>query len=154
MAVWPIVNILCRECGAQNTLSISVDVWDSISARARSTDLSTGEDPVVVNVLKRTAARTRRDSSPEKENSKTTPSLDALPVRAARMAKASVYKRGIAIAHQCLDDEPDVSSAVERFKQRCIAQGLDYAARGPDGRPLYARVFDWVEQQRARRRAR
>lgn len=75
-----------------------------------------------------------------------------LPLRASRMAKASIWKRAIAIAGAAVDAYPTCeSSQTETFKQLAAAQGLDYGVRGGrHQRPLYASALDYVRTERAR----
>jgi len=70
------------------------------------------------------------------------------------MAKATLWKRAIAIAHQAIDEWPtDSASQAEAFKQHCADQGLPYAERSPDNpRPLYVRALEAAHMQRRRRK--
>ncbi|MGE0445658.1 MAG: hypothetical protein AB7P99_10555 [Vicinamibacterales bacterium] len=57
----------------------------------------------------------------------------------------------MAIAHVAHEQHPDdFTSRAEFFKQRCAEQGIDYGFR-KDGRPLYARVLDYVLDVRRKR---
>jgi hypothetical protein len=78
----------------------------------------------------------------------------ALPRRASHMAKATLWRRAIAIAHLAIEAEPtDTASQTEIFKSICGAQGLPYGARDTKGRPLYASALEYVRVLREKRRA-
>jgi hypothetical protein len=66
-------------------------------------------------------------------------------------AKASIWKRAIAIAHRVIEEHPDGDHA-DAFKRRCAEQGVDASAPGSsDPRPLHARALDFARLQRRRR---
>jgi hypothetical protein len=70
------------------------------------------------------------------------------------MAKATLWKRAIAIAHLAIEAQPtDTASQTETFKAICGAQGLPYGARDTKGRPLYASALEYVRVLREKRRA-
>lgn len=65
-----------------------------------------------------------------------------------RTKPASVWKRMVAIAHQVMDDFPsEHHSWSSEIKARAGEQGLPYG-EVQGGRPLYARVEDYVERVR------
>lgn len=65
--------------------------------------------------------------------------------------KSTPWRRGVALAHVIIEAHPREQWTAE-FKARARDQGLAYdQPGGRDGRPLYARVLDYVEQARAKR---
>lgn len=67
--------------------------------------------------------------------------------------KATAWKRGIAIAHAVMDQFPERQDWTPEFKQRAGQQRLPYTEVDEFGRPFYARVLDYVEEVRRRRRS-
>jgi hypothetical protein len=81
------------------------------------------------------------------------PFLPAADNTARPRGNKPVWTVAQAICHRAIEDYPDdATSQVDWFKAQCGRLGIDpYAPGGPDQRPLYARVFDFVLEQRARR---
>jgi uncharacterized protein YdaU (DUF1376 family) len=71
--------------------------------------------------------------------------------RTRRLTVAGQWRRALAIAHRVIETSQDHTSQSEHFKQLCAEQGIDYATPGPDGRALYARALDAVEEIRRHR---
>lgn len=69
--------------------------------------------------------------------------------------QASDWLRCVAIAHLVMDEDPgNPQNWTAELKARCREQGIDcfvFAGEGPQQRPLYARVLDYVEGVRKRR---
>lgn len=68
-----------------------------------------------------------------------------------RLTVAGEWRRALAIAHRVVEANEGLSSQTEHFKRLCAEQGIDYTAAGPDGRALYARALDAVEEIRKHR---
>lgn len=89
----------------------------------------------------------------ERASSQQQPQLPALLVPISK-AKATIWKRALAIAHRVIEEHPgDSAHQTDAFKTYCLEQGLDYRLPGGvEDRPLYARALDFVHEQRRRRR--